>query len=93
MGKTILLVEDEDSLISFLKTELKFEDYTIIVTKDGQEALTSYASNQQQIDLIILDWMLPKLDGLEVMRRIRRHDGVPIIMMTARDYIGDKVAG
>lgn len=93
MGKTILLVEDEDSLISFLKTELKFEDYTIIVTKDGQEALTSYASNQQQIDLIILDWMLPKLDGLEVMRRIRRHDDVPIIMMTARDYIGDKVAG
>ncbi|MFL2028581.1 response regulator transcription factor [Loigolactobacillus zhaoyuanensis] len=93
MGQTILLVEDEESLISFLKTELKFEDYTVIVARDGKEALARYTDARQQIDLIILDWMLPKLDGLEVMRRIRKNDDIPIIMMTARDYIGDKVAG
>ena len=93
MGKTILLVEDEESLISFLKTELKFEDYTVIIARDGKEALARYAEARKQIDLIILDWMLPKLDGLEVMRRIRKNDDIPIIMMTARDYIGDKVAG
>ncbi|ANK58824.1 MULTISPECIES: response regulator transcription factor [Loigolactobacillus] len=93
MRRTILLVEDEESLISFLQTELKFEDYAVIVARDGKEALTDYTSKSRQINLILLDWMLPKLDGLEVMRRIRRHDDVPIIMMTARDYVGDKVAG
>ncbi|WP_367297892.1 response regulator transcription factor [Loigolactobacillus coryniformis] len=93
MAETILLVEDETSLISYLKTELEFEDYQVLVALDGLAAWQQYQAHHDQLSLIILDWMLPKLDGLEVMRRIRKHDDLPIIMMTARDYIGDKVAG
>lgn len=52
-----------------------------------------YEKNQNKLLLILLDWMLPKLDGMEVLRRISKHDQVPVIVMTARDYVGDKVAG
>lgn len=93
MGQTILLVEDEESLASYLQTELKFEGYEVLTATDGQAAWDSYQQHAQSLDLIILDWMLPKLDGLEVMRRIRKSDDIPIMMMTARDYVGDKVAG
>ncbi|KRM47059.1 winged helix family two component transcriptional regulator [Lentilactobacillus parabuchneri DSM 5707 = NBRC 107865] len=89
----ILLVEDEDALSSYLIPELKFEDYQVLLAQDGLEALQLYDNNRGNLDLIILDWMLPKLDGLEVLRRIRKNDDIPIIMMTARDYVGDKVAG
>lgn len=90
---TILLVEDEDSLVSYLQTELKFENYEVLVAGDGLEALDIYRDNDGNIDLILLDWMLPKLDGLRVMKKIRETDDIPIIMMTAKDYVGDKVAG
>lgn len=93
LNKTILLVEDEDGLVTYLQSELQFEDYKVLTATTGTEALHVYAQHKAEIDLIILDWMLPELDGLGVMRRIRRHDDVPIIMMTARDYVGDKVAG
>ncbi|WP_265456230.1 response regulator transcription factor [Enterococcus sp. HY326] len=89
----ILLVEDEESLASFIQEELQFEDYQVIYAKDGAEALDLFAAHEQEIDLILLDWMLPKVDGLTVGRRIRRHSFVPIIMMTARDQISDKVSG
>lgn len=55
--------------------------------------METYQSHQNELLLILLDWMLPKLDGMEVLRRIRKHDQVPVIIMTARDYVGDKVAG
>ncbi|MCI1923004.1 MAG: response regulator transcription factor [Lentilactobacillus buchneri] len=93
MANTILLVEDEEGLSSYLITELQFENYTIILATDGKQALDTYESMRGQLNLIILDWMLPKLDGLEVLRRIRQNDDIPILMMTARDYVGDKVAG
>ncbi len=93
MTNTILLVEDEDALTSYLIPELQYENYQVILAKDGQEALNLYDNNRGNLDLIILDWMLPKLDGLEVLRRIRKNDDIPVIMMTARDYVGDKVAG
>lgn len=93
MAKTILLVEDEDSLSSYLIPELQLEDYTVYLAKTGTDALQMYENKRGQLDLILLDWMLPKLNGLEVLRRIRRGDNIPIIMMTARDYVGDKVAG
>ncbi|EEI70116.1 response regulator receiver domain protein [Lentilactobacillus hilgardii ATCC 27305] len=93
MANTILLVEDEEGLSSYLTTELQFENYTIILATDGKQALDTYESMRGQLNLIILDWMLPKLDGLEVLRRIRQNDDIPILMMTARDYVGDKVAG
>ncbi|MEG0293487.1 response regulator transcription factor [Enterococcus sp.] len=88
---TILLVEDEASLASFIQTELQFEGYQVIWAKDGQEALEKF--NQQAIDLILLDWMLPKYDGITVARRIRRENDIPIIMMTARNETTDIVTG
>lgn len=93
MSKTILLVEDEIGLVASLEKELQFENYMVLVANDGIEALKIFEHNKKNIDLIILDWMLPKLDGLGVLRRIRRKYSVPVIMLTARDYSGDIVAG
>ncbi|BDZ29777.1 response regulator transcription factor [Lactiplantibacillus sp. WILCCON 0030] len=93
MKKTILIVEDELSLSGYLTKELQFEDFDVVVANDGLAAMTAYTAHQNDLLLILLDWMLPKLDGMEVLRRIRKHDQVPVIIMTARDYIGDKVAG
>lgn len=93
MEVTILLVEDEAGLRTLLSAELGFEEYTVIPCASGEEALTQFAQHQADISLIILDWMLPGIDGLGVLRKIRRHYDVPVIMMTARDYVGDKVSG
>ncbi|KZU78445.1 response regulator transcription factor [Lactiplantibacillus plantarum] len=93
MKKTILIVEDEGSLSGYLTKELQFEDFNVLVATDGLTAMEPYQAHQNELLLILLDWMLPKLDGMEVLRRIRKHDQVPVIIMTARDYVGDKVAG
>lgn len=93
MTQTILLVEDERSLSTYLTTELQFEGYQVRLAEDGLAAWQQWQAAPTAIDLILLDWMLPGLDGLEVMRRIRKTSAVPIMMMTARDYVGDKVAG
>ncbi|KRM12314.1 response regulator transcription factor [Paucilactobacillus suebicus] len=89
---TVLVIEDEHGMDSYLKTELQFENYQVLIAYDGVAGLQMYQDNPQ-IDVILLDWMLPKMDGLELLRRIRKNDDVPIIMMTARDYVSDKVAG
>lgn len=89
----ILLVDDEKDVVDFVEQELSFENYEVLTAYDGQTAFETYQHNRHSLDLIILDWMLPKMDGLEVLRRIRKHDTIPVIMMTARDYVGDKVAG
>lgn len=88
---SILLVEDEENVTQFIQLELQFEGYYVEVASDGQQGLA--LSQQKEWDLILLDWMLPKLDGLEVCRRIRKLSEVPIIILTARDYVGDKIAG
>lgn len=88
---SILLVEDEENVAQFIQLELQFEGYYVEVASDGQQGLE--LSQQKEWDLILLDWMLPKLDGLEVCRRIRKLSEVPIIILTARDYVGDKIAG
>lgn len=93
MKNTILIVEDERSLSSYVIKELEFKDFDVLIANDGVEAMDLYEKNQNKLLLILLDWMLPKLDGMEVLRRIRKHDQVPVIVMTARDYVGDKVAG
>ena len=93
MQNTILLVEDEKGLLDSLSTELGFENYNVICAADGLSALDQFQKNKKKINLILLDWMLPKLDGLGVLRRIRKESQVPVIMLTARNYIGDKVAG
>ncbi|RYL92534.1 response regulator transcription factor [Sporolactobacillus sp. THM7-4] len=89
----ILLVENEESVASFISTELSFEDYEVKIACDGEDALEAFHADENKWDLILLDWMLPKLDGLEVCRRIRKKSLVPIIIITARDQVGDKIAG
>jgi DNA-binding response OmpR family regulator len=93
LKSTILLVEDEAGLADSLKTEFELENFNVLWANDGLIALDMFRQNEAQIDLIILDWMLPHLDGFSVLRRLRKTSQVPIIMLTARDYIGDKVAG
>lgn len=83
----IMLVEDEESLASFLITELELEGYEVIWAKDGREALEIF--KEKDITLILLDWMLPVYDGLTVLRRIRQSSNVPIIMITARSQTSD----
>ncbi|MFI3804572.1 response regulator transcription factor [Vagococcus fluvialis] len=89
----ILLVEDEESLASFIQTELEFEGYKVIWAKNGEEALTFFETHQSEITLILLDWMLPVYDGITVARRIRKKSDIPIIMMTARNQTTDIVIG
>lgn len=84
---TILLVEDEESLASFVKTELELEGYQVIWVQDGRAALEAF--NHGGITLILLDWMLPVYDGLTVLRRIRQSSNIPIIMITARSQTSD----
>ncbi|SQC71660.1 Response regulator ArlR [Listeria fleischmannii subsp. fleischmannii] len=89
----ILLVEDEESLASFIQTELKFEGYQVTWANDGQKGLEFFEKNEEDYQLILLDWMLPVYDGITVARRIRRKSDVPIIMMTARNQTTDVVIG
>ncbi len=87
----ILIVEDEENLARFVELELKHEGYETQVVYDGREAL-ELALNEDW-DAILLDLMLPGLNGLEVCRRIRQSKTTPIIMMTARDSVIDRVSG
>lgn len=87
----ILIVEDEQKIARFLELELKYEGYHVMIAGDGREGLEAFESSQP--DLIILDLMLPKLSGIEVCRRIRQTSDVPIIMLTAKDDVSDKVMG
>src|SRR5882757_11267575 len=88
---TILLVDDEDSVRKVLAFPLERDGYTVVQAADGEEALRQFA--EQPIDLVVLDIMLPRLDGLEVCKRLRASSTVPIIMLTARDDELDKVIG
>ncbi len=88
---TILLVDDEDAIQKLLSFPLRRDGYEVIEARDGKAALARFA--QEKIDLVILDLALPKLDGLEVCRRLRAQSAVPIIMLTARDEEIDKVIG
>jgi DNA-binding response OmpR family regulator len=87
----ILLVDDEDSVQTLLAYPLRKEGYEVVPARDGREALDHFAA--QRFDLVVLDIMLPKLDGIEVCRRIRGRSQVPIIMLTAKDDEIDKVIG
>jgi two-component system response regulator VicR len=87
----ILIVDDEPAIVDMLAYNLKRAHYQVIVARDGEEAL--HLARREQPDLIILDLMLPRLDGLEVCRAIRRERDVPIIMLTARDAEVDRVVG
>src|SRR5438552_16069420 len=88
---TILLVDDEESVQRLLTDPLERDGYRVVQARDGEEALASF--DRQHVDLVVLDVMLPKLDGLEVCKRLRSTSSVPIIMLTARDDELDKVLG
>ena len=87
----ILLVDDEQAIQTLLAYPLRKEGYEVVSAGDGREALDRFA--EQRFDLVVLDIMLPKLDGIEVCRRLRSRSQVPIIMLTARDDEIDKVLG
>lgn len=87
----ILIVEDEMKIARFLELELKHEGYEILVAGDGRQGLEK--ALKENVDLVILDLMLPGLSGIEVCRRIRLESQVPIIMLTAKDDVTDKVVG
>jgi DNA-binding response OmpR family regulator len=89
--QTVLVVEDESSIASFVALYLKNAGYTVRTAANGSEALTQVASAQPA--LIVLDLMLPDIDGIEVCRRIRKSSDVPILMLTARDEDVDKIIG
>jgi DNA-binding response OmpR family regulator len=88
---TILLVDDEESIQTLLTYPLEREGYRVVPARTGDEALERFA--EEEIDLVVLDLMLPRVDGLEVCRRLRAESTVPIIMLTARDDELDKVLG
>ncbi len=87
----ILIVEDEMKIARFLELELKHEGYEVIIAGDGRTGLEK--AEKENPDLIVLDLMLPALSGIEVCRRVRLTSQVPIIMLTAKDDVSDKVAG
>ncbi len=91
MPAKILIVDDEPPIIDMLSYNLKRANYQVVIARDGEQALVQ--ARQEQPDLIILDLMLPRLDGLEVCRILRRERDVPIIMLTARDAEVDRVVG
>lgn len=90
-GYSILIVEDEKQIARFLELELVHEGYTVSIEYDGREGLKRIEGGN--FDLVLLDIMLPGLNGMEVCRRVRRFSNIPIIMLTARDEISDKVMG
>src|SRR5881296_2230009 len=90
-SSTILLVDDEESIQTLLTYPLERDGYRVVQARDGDEALRRFA--EEDVDLVVLDVMLPKLDGLEVCKRLRSESSVPVIMLTARDDEVDKVLG
>ena len=87
----ILAVDDEPTIVEFLRVGLGYEGYQVDVAMDGRTALERL--RQETFDLVILDVMLPGLDGFETCKRIRMNSDVPILMLTARDEIADRVMG
>ena len=91
MEEKILLVEDEEKLARMVELELRYEGYEVEKAFDGRTGLERALSGEH--DLILLDIMLPALSGMEVLRRLRRESQLPVIMLTARDTVVDKVSG
>ncbi len=87
----ILIVEDEEKIARFVTLELEHEGYQVEHAADGRTAVD--LALERDYDLILLDVLLPQLNGMEVLRRVRKHKNVPVIMVTARDAVMDKVAG
>src|SRR3990170_3053370 len=87
----VLVVEDEQNIADFIRRGLVYKGYDVDVARSGEDALET--ARERLPDLVILDIMLPGIDGVEVCRRLRAADDLPIIMLTARDAVSDKVQG
>ncbi|WP_346935889.1 response regulator transcription factor [Clostridium sp.] len=87
----ILIVEDEEKIARFIELELMHEGYKVIKANNGRTGLE--IAERGEADLVILDVMLPEINGLEVLRRLRKSSDLPVIMLTARDAVMDKVSG
>lgn len=91
MAKRILIVEDEEKIARFVELELRHEGYEVGKAANGRDGLEACLSGKY--DLVLLDIMLPEINGLEVLRRLRKTSSLPVILLTARDEVMDKVAG
>ncbi len=91
MKERILIIEDDEAILKLLRRGLVYEGYQVDTAVDGQAGLNM--ARDEHPDLVILDWMLPGMDGLEVCRRLRAAGNVPILMLTAKDTIQDRVQG
>jgi two-component system response regulator MprA len=91
MSARILIIEDDEAILTFLRRGLAYDGYEVDTAKDGQLGLALARDNPPE--LVVLDWMLPGLDGLEVCRRLRAGGPIPILMLTARDAVSDRVQG
>ena len=90
-GTLIMVVDDEESILDFVTMALKYDGYEVITAESGRQALELYRNNHPA--LVVLDWMLPDLDGIGVCREIRNVSPVPILMLTARSQLEDKGSG
>ena len=93
MDKCILIVDDESRMRKLIKDFLTAKGYSILEAEDGEKALQVFEQNSEKIDLILLDVMMPKLDGWSVLRQIRQTSQIPIIMLTARGEEQDELFG
>ena len=93
MSNNVLIVDDEARMRKLIKDFLMAKNFTILEAADGEEALKVFEENQNKIDLILLDVMMPKLDGWSVLRQIRQTSKVPIILLTARGEEQDELFG
>lgn len=91
MKERILIIEDDDAILKFLRRGLTYEGYQVETATEGINGLT--LAREIHPDIILLDWMLPGIDGLEVCRRLRTYGSTPILMLTAKDTIHDRVMG
>lgn len=91
MKDKILIIEDDPKIVRLLQIELQFEGFEVFFAYDGKEGLNMAKYNSY--DLILLDLMMPKMNGMEVCKRIREFSQIPIIMLTAKDEVSDKVVG
>ncbi len=88
---TVLVVDDDHNIVDMLRRTFTYEGYQVVAARDGREALS--AVRDRRPDVIVLDWLLPGINGLEVAKAIRQVDPTPILMLTARDAIEDRVEG
>ncbi len=91
MNEKVLIIEDDEAIVKLLRRSLTYEGYQVDAALDGESGLA--LARDRQPDLVILDWMLPGMDGLEVCQRLRALSNMPVLMLTAKDTLQDRVQG